>query len=106
MSSLQRTGRGDWRRHQPRRQQHDELKTMLFWLESDLPAGQYAAFRATLPEEYYPALVAARARFIQMRQEASIPPADCTCTPISNACPKCVEANRVRYGDEVPVEGI
>jgi len=31
---------------------------------------------------------------------------DCTCTPVSNACPACVAANRVRYGDEIPVEGI
>jgi len=31
---------------------------------------------------------------------------ECSCTPISNACPACVAANRVRYGDEIPVEGI
>ena len=27
---------------------------------------------------------------------------DCSCTPISNACPACIAANRVRYGDEIP----
>jgi hypothetical protein len=31
---------------------------------------------------------------------------DCTCTPVSDACAVCVEANRVIYGDTIPVEGV
>jgi hypothetical protein len=26
----------------------------------------------------------------------------CTCTPVSDACPVCLAANAVRYGDEIP----
>ena len=31
---------------------------------------------------------------------------DCTCTPIPTACQACRDANKARWGDEIPVEGI
>ena len=32
-------------------------------------------------------------------------PEECACTPDSDACPVCVEANRQKYGDDIPIGG-
>ena len=49
-------------------------------------------------DEHERALVAREAYYKSLR--------DCTCTPLSDACPACVEDNARRYGDSIPVEGV
>lgn len=105
MTATQRTGSGSWRSRQSRdpRRKNDQLKQMLFWVREYMPSDEaYEAWYATLPEKWYDALVVARAKYVALRQPVILDD-DCTCTPISNACVACITADKVRYGEEIPV---